>query len=124
MRFKKLWRFSSIALCCLALSIDLFLSLQSPRHPQPKNRGRWRLPPSRGAAARLGTVYLPSMLTVLMSVIYELAWSYESQQIAFTFNEIPGNKSSLYVINRAGSGLTKLTNNQDLNASNPVWKPQ
>ncbi|HAT14677.1 MAG TPA: hypothetical protein DCS91_14885 [Microcoleaceae bacterium UBA11344] len=59
-----------------------------------------------------------------MSVIYELAWSYESQQIAFTFNEIPGNKSSLYVINRAGSGLTKLTNNQDLNASNPVWKPQ
>jgi Tol biopolymer transport system component len=65
------------------------------------------------------------MLTVLkLSVIYELAWSYESQQIAFTFDEIPGDKSSLYVINLAGYGLTKLTNNQDLNASNPVGQPQ
>lgn len=58
-----------------------------------------------------------------MSVIYELAWSYDSQQIAFTFPEIPGDKSSLYVINQTGSGLTKLTNNQDLNASHPVWQP-
>lgn len=57
------------------------------------------------------------------SGIMELAWSADSQQIAFTFNEIKGDKTSLYVINRAGSGLTKLTNNRDLNASNPVWKP-
>jgi Tol biopolymer transport system component len=59
-----------------------------------------------------------------LSGISELAWSADCQQIAFTFNEIKGDKSSLYAINRAGSGLTKLTNNQDLNASNPVWQPQ
>jgi hypothetical protein len=27
----------------------------------------------------------------------------------------------LYVINRDGSGLTKLINDKDLNASTPVW---
>ncbi|MEG4144411.1 DPP IV N-terminal domain-containing protein [Microcoleus sp. Pol12B5] len=58
------------------------------------------------------------------SGIPELAWSSDSQQIAFIFNEIQGDKSNLYVINRDGSGLTKLTNDKDLNASNPVWQPQ
>lgn len=57
------------------------------------------------------------------SGISELAWSTDSKQIAFIFNEIQGEKSNLYVINRDGSVLTKLTNNQDLNASNPVWQP-
>ena len=59
-----------------------------------------------------------------LSVIYKLAWSSDSQQIAFAFNKNPGDKSNLYVINRDGSGLTKLTNNKDLNASSPVWQPQ
>ena len=54
----------------------------------------------------------------------ELAWSSDSQDIAFIYNEIPGDKSNLYVINRDGSGLTKLTNDKDLNASTPVWQPQ
>ncbi|MEG4392019.1 DPP IV N-terminal domain-containing protein [Microcoleus sp. BROC3] len=58
------------------------------------------------------------------SVISELAWSSDSQQIAFIFNEIQGDKSNLYVINRDGSALNKLTNDQDLNASHPVWQPQ
>ena len=53
-----------------------------------------------------------------------LAWSSESQQLAFIFNEVPGDKSNLYVINRDGSGLTKLTNEKDLKASTPVWQPQ
>ncbi len=55
------------------------------------------------------------------SAISELAWSSESQQISFIFNEIPGDKSNLYVINRDGSGLTKLINDKDLNARTPVW---
>ncbi|MEG4989343.1 DPP IV N-terminal domain-containing protein [Microcoleus sp. BR0-C5] len=59
-----------------------------------------------------------------LSGIFELAWSSDSQQIAFAFNEIQGDKSNLYVINRDGSALTKLTNDKDLNASNPVWQPQ
>ncbi len=59
-----------------------------------------------------------------LSGISELAWSFDSQQIAFTFNQIKGDKSNLYVINRDGSGLTKLTNDQDLNAGIPVWQPQ
>ena len=59
-----------------------------------------------------------------LSGISELAWSSDSQQIAFAFNEIKGDKSNLYVINRDGSGLTKLTNDKDLNASSPVWQPQ
>ncbi|MEG4215550.1 DPP IV N-terminal domain-containing protein [Microcoleus sp. Pol14C6] len=58
------------------------------------------------------------------SGISELAWSSDSQQIAFIFNEIQGEKSNLYVINRDGSALNKLTNDQDLNASHPVWQPQ
>ena len=58
------------------------------------------------------------------SGISELAWSADSQQIAFIFNEIQGDKSNLYLINRDGSALTKLTNDKDLNASNPVWQPQ
>ncbi|MCZ0904194.1 hypothetical protein ON021_30270, partial [Microcoleus sp. HI-ES] len=58
------------------------------------------------------------------SEISELAWSTDSQKIAFIFNEIQGEKSNLYVVNRDGSALTKLTNDQDLNASNPVWQPQ
>ncbi|TAG05219.1 MAG: hypothetical protein EAZ45_06435 [Oscillatoriales cyanobacterium] len=57
-----------------------------------------------------------------MSGISELAWSYDSQQIAFTLNENTGNKSNLYVINRDGSGLNKLTSDKDLNAGSPVWK--
>ncbi len=59
-----------------------------------------------------------------LSGISQLAWSYDSQQIAFSFNEIKGEKSNLYVVNRDGSGLIKLTNDKDLNASNPVWQPQ
>jgi Tol biopolymer transport system component len=58
------------------------------------------------------------------SGISELAWSSDSQEIAFIYNEIQGDKSNLYVINRDGSGLTKLTNDKDLNASSPVWQPQ
>ncbi|MEG4047886.1 DPP IV N-terminal domain-containing protein [Microcoleus sp. Pol17_C1] len=58
------------------------------------------------------------------SGISELALSSDSQQIAFIFNEIQRDKSNLYVINRDGSALTKLTNDQDLNASHPVWQPQ
>ncbi|MEG4351480.1 hypothetical protein QUA70_17625 [Microcoleus sp. LAD1_D5] len=58
------------------------------------------------------------------SGISELALSTDSQQIAFIFNEIPGDKSNLYVINRDGSALTKLANDKDLNVSNPVWQPQ
>ncbi|MEG4304636.1 DPP IV N-terminal domain-containing protein [Microcoleus sp. D3_18a_C4] len=58
------------------------------------------------------------------SEISELAWSTDSQQIAFIFNETEGDKSNLYVINRDGSALTKLTNDKDLNASHPVWQPQ
>ncbi|MEG4068402.1 DPP IV N-terminal domain-containing protein [Microcoleus sp. Pol11C2] len=58
------------------------------------------------------------------SVISELAWSTDSQQIAFIFNETQGDKSNLYVINRDGSALTKLTNDQDFNAGHPVWQPQ
>ncbi|MEG4490747.1 DPP IV N-terminal domain-containing protein [Microcoleus sp. D3_18_C4] len=58
------------------------------------------------------------------SGISELAWSTDSKQIAFIFNEIQGDKSKLYVINRDSSALTKLTNDQDLNVSNPVWQPQ
>ena len=59
-----------------------------------------------------------------LSGIYELPWSSDTQQIAFSFNEIKDDKSSLYVINRDGSGLTKLKNDRDLNASSPVWQPQ
>ncbi|MEG4166950.1 DPP IV N-terminal domain-containing protein [Microcoleus sp. S13_D1] len=58
------------------------------------------------------------------SGISQLAWSSDSQQIAFIYNETEGDKSNLYVINRDGSGLTKVTNDKDLNASNPVWQPQ
>ena len=59
-----------------------------------------------------------------LSGISQLAWSFDSQQIIFTFNEIKGEKSNLYVVNRDGSGLIKLTNDKDLNASSPVWQPQ
>lgn len=59
-----------------------------------------------------------------LSDISELAWSYDSQKIAFTFNKITGDKSNLYVINRDGSGLNKLTNDKDLNAGTAVWQPQ
>ena len=59
-----------------------------------------------------------------MSGFFELAWSSDSQQIAFAFNELTGDKSNLYVINRDGSGLTKLTNDKDLNAGTAVWQPQ
>jgi Tol biopolymer transport system component len=55
---------------------------------------------------------------------FQLTLSSDSLQIAFIFNEIPGDKSNLYVINRDGWGLTKLTNDTDLNASTPVWQPQ
>lgn len=58
-----------------------------------------------------------------LSGIYELAWSSDSQQIAFSFHEIKGDKSNLYVINRDGSRLTKLTNDRDLNISIYRWKP-
>jgi len=58
------------------------------------------------------------------SGISELAWYFDSQKIAFIYNEIPGDKSNLYVINWDGSGLIKLTNDKDLNASTPVWQPQ
>ncbi|MEG3860415.1 DPP IV N-terminal domain-containing protein [Microcoleus sp. herbarium12] len=63
-------------------------------------------------AARLG-----------ISGISELAWSFDSQQIAFKFNDIKRDKSNLYVINRDGSGLNKLTSDKDLNAGTPVWQP-
>ena len=53
------------------------------------------------------------------SQISELALSYDSQEIAFIYNEIQGEKSNLYVINRDGSGLTKSTNDKDLNAGTP-----
>ncbi|MCC3404078.1 MAG: PD40 domain-containing protein [Microcoleus sp. PH2017_10_PVI_O_A] len=59
-----------------------------------------------------------------MSGISELAWSSDSQQIAFAFNEITGDKSNLYVINRNGLEFAKLTNDKDLNAGTPVWQPQ
>ncbi|XZO00082.1 MAG: hypothetical protein ACM65L_16235 [Microcoleus sp.] len=59
-----------------------------------------------------------------LSGISQLAWSSDSQQIAFTFNDIKGDKSNLYVINRDGSGVIKLSGNNDLNASSPVWQPQ
>ncbi|MEG4325761.1 DPP IV N-terminal domain-containing protein [Microcoleus sp. herbarium5] len=58
------------------------------------------------------------------SGISQLAWSSDSQQIAFIYNETEGDKSNLYVINRDGSALTKLTNDKDLNAGTPVWQPQ
>jgi Tol biopolymer transport system component len=58
------------------------------------------------------------------SEISELVWSSDSHEIAFIYNEIQGDKSNLYVINRDGSGLSKLTNDKDLNASSPVWQPQ
>ncbi|MEG4272550.1 MULTISPECIES: hypothetical protein [unclassified Microcoleus] len=58
------------------------------------------------------------------SQISELAWYSDSNQIAFIYNETEGEKSNLYVINRDGSGLTKLTNDKDLYPSNPVWQPQ
>ncbi len=58
------------------------------------------------------------------SGISQLAWSSDSQQIAFRYDETEGEKSNLYLINRNGSALTKLTNDQDLYASNPVWQPQ
>ncbi len=57
------------------------------------------------------------------SGISELAWSSDSQKIAFTFNEIKNDQSNLYVINWDGSGLTRLTEYKDLNASSPVWQP-
>jgi Tol biopolymer transport system component len=59
-----------------------------------------------------------------LSKIHELTWSSNSKQIAFTFNKNQGDKSNLCVINQDGSGLTKLTNDQDLNVSSPVWQPQ
>jgi Tol biopolymer transport system component len=59
-----------------------------------------------------------------LSGISQLVWSSDSQQIAFAFNDIRGDKGNLYVINRDGSGLTKLTNDRDLNANSPAWKPQ
>jgi Tol biopolymer transport system component len=60
---------------------------------------------------------------LLLSGVYDLAWSPDSQQIAFTSNEKKGGKSNLYVVNRDGSGLTKLTNDQDLSAYSPAWQP-
>jgi len=59
-----------------------------------------------------------------VSGVDRLAWSSDSQQIAFAFNEIKGEKSHLYAIGRGGTGLTKLSDDQDLNASTPVWQPQ
>jgi Tol biopolymer transport system component len=60
---------------------------------------------------------------IQLSGVYDLAWSPDSQQIAFTSNEKKGGKSNLYVVNRDGSHLTKLTNDQDLSAYSPVWQP-
>ncbi|MEG4037714.1 hypothetical protein QUA03_28370 [Microcoleus sp. S36b_A4] len=54
----------------------------------------------------------------------QLSWFSDSQQIAFIYNETEGDKNNLYVINRDGSGLTKLTNDKDLNPGTPVWQPQ
>ncbi|MEK0180802.1 MAG: hypothetical protein EAZ78_04975 [Oscillatoriales cyanobacterium] len=71
-----------------------------------------------------GSKLTPLAAQLELSGISQLAWSSDSQQIAFTFNDIKGDKSNLYVINRDGSGVIKLSSNNDLNASSPVWQPQ
>jgi Tol biopolymer transport system component len=49
------------------------------------------------------------------------AWSADSQQIAFSSGE--AGKDNLYVVNRDGSGLTKLTDAKDVGAYSPTWQP-
>jgi Tol biopolymer transport system component len=59
---------------------------------------------------------------VILLPVSDLTWSPDSQLIAFTSHE-KGGKSSLYVVRRDGSGLTKLTRDRDLDAFYPVWQP-
>ena len=60
-------------------------------------------------------------LQVAPSELSNVAWSSNNQQVAFTSGN--AQKSDLYVMNRQGSGLTKLTNNQDLGVYVPAWQP-
>jgi Tol biopolymer transport system component len=59
-----------------------------------------------------------------LSGVYELAWSADSQKIAFAVNDTPRERSYLYAVDRDGSGLMKLTGDRDLYTSNPIWQPQ
>ncbi|BAY50294.1 putative WD40-like Beta Propeller (plasmid) [Scytonema sp. HK-05] len=56
-----------------------------------------------------------------------LSWSGDSQQIAFIIedksNQKSDSRSILYVVNRDGSKLTKLSKTEDLFTSEPVWQP-
>ena len=69
-----------------------------------------------------GSKLTPLAPKVILSPVSDLTWSPDSQLIAFTSHE-KGGKSSLYVVRRDGSGLTKLTNDRDLDAFYPVWQP-
>ncbi len=69
-----------------------------------------------------GSKLTPLAPQVILSPVSDVAWSPDSQLIAFTSHE-KGGKSSLYVVRRDGSGLTKLTSDRDLDAFYPVWQP-
>jgi Tol biopolymer transport system component len=62
-----------------------------------------------------------------LSRIESLTWSLDSQQIAFIkeekTNEQLGEQSIMYVINRDGSKLMKLSNSGDVFLSSPTWQP-
>lgn len=60
-------------------------------------------------------------LQVAPSELSNVAWSSDNQQVAFTSGN--AQKSDLYVMNRQGVGLTKLTNNRDLGVYVPAWQP-
>ncbi|MBD2681319.1 MULTISPECIES: DPP IV N-terminal domain-containing protein [Nostoc] len=62
-----------------------------------------------------------------LSTIDGLSWSSDSQKIAFVreekTNQKPNNQSILYVVNRDGYKLMKLSNFKDVFTSEPTWKP-
>ncbi|MGB7711949.1 MAG: hypothetical protein WBL95_20850 [Microcoleus sp.] len=107
MRFKKLWRFSSIALCCLALSIALFFSLQSPPSPaaqKPRTLAFTALQ-RRGSEVRnsLFTINANGAarreLTPKIDVSSTLVWSPNGQRLAFVSGD-----TDVYTVNADGSG--------------------
>ncbi|MBD2211910.1 PD40 domain-containing protein [Nostoc linckia FACHB-104] len=66
--------------------------------------------------------------TLPASRIDGLSWSLDSQKIAFIkeekTNQKPDNQSILYVVNRDGSKLMRLSGSEDLFTSEPIWKPE
>ncbi|MEG3848732.1 hypothetical protein QT971_15295 [Microcoleus sp. herbarium19] len=117
----KLWRFSSIALISLTLSITLFLSLQSPPTPAAQKPRILAF----AALQRRGSEVRNSLFAVnadgssrrelapKIEVSSTLVWSPNGQRLAFVSAD-----TDIYTVNADGSGLTKQFAGESCKAAN------